>query len=170
MSHKNLYAQPISSVLAGLHTTKETGLEQKQVLHLQQAHGINEIDEQESVAWWQKLLGQFNNYLVWILIVGALISMIAGEFIDGTLIIIIILFMAILGYIQDAKAEESLKNLKKLESRSTQVLRAGKLQTIDTKELVIGDIVILKAGDAIPADIRIIEAQNVSIDECYTHG
>jgi P-type Ca2+ transporter type 2C len=164
------HTQPLKSLLKNLKTSQKTGLTSTQVESLQIKYGLNELDEQETIPWWKKLATQFNNYLVWILIVGALISMIAGEFLDGFLIILIILFMAILGYIQDAKAEESLKNLKKLESHSTQVLREGKLLTIDTKNLVVGDIVVLKAGDAIPADLRIIETQNVSIDEAMLTG
>ncbi|MCB9813530.1 MAG: cation-transporting P-type ATPase [Pseudomonadales bacterium] len=164
------HSVPVNALLSYLDTSIKKGLSENQVNKKLSEFGNNEIDEQEKVYWWQKLLAQFNNYLVWILIVGAIISIIAGEIIDGVLIIAIILFMAILGYVQDAKAEESLKNLKKLESRSTQVRRNGELQIIDTKNLVIGDIVILKAGDAVPADIRIIESNNVSIDESTLTG
>lgn len=168
--HKNFHNLKINVVLSDLKTSEKTGLTSQQSTALQEKHGFNEIEEQESVPWWKKLLEQFNNYLVWILIVGAIISILAGELIDGILIIAIILFMAILGYIQDAKAEESLKNLKKLESHSTTVLRDGKFITINTRDVVVGDIVELKAGDGIPADIRIIEAQNCTIDESTLTG
>lgn len=170
MLQNSFHSLPISEVIKKLHSSEKNGLKPEKVVELQQQYGLNEIDEQESDPWWKKLLAQFNNYLVWILIVGAIISVIAGEFVDGILILAIILFMAVLGYIQDAKAEESLKNLKKLESMHTHVLRAGELMTVDAKEVVIGDIVILQAGDAIPADLRIIEVQNVYLDESTLTG
>lgn len=169
-NHKPFHARPIEEVLKFFSTSEKNGLDVFRVQHLQEELGFNEIDEQELVPWWKKLLAQFNNYLVWILVVGALISLVAGEYVDGGLILAIILFMAILGYIQDAKAEESLKNLKKLESHHTQVLRDGTVTTVETREIVPGDIVILKAGDAIPADVRIIEENNASVHEATLTG
>lgn len=159
-----------SRVVEQLHSSLKTGLSSEQALERQAKWGANELVEESSEPWWYKLTAQFNNYLVWILLVGAVVSITAGELVDGALIMAIVVFMALLGYIQDAKAEEALKNLKKLEAATTRVLREGELQEIETKLVVPGDIVHLKAGDALPADIRIIEAQNVSINESTLTG
>ena len=156
--------------LKDLNTSPKRGLSSQQVKALQIKYGLNQIIESNPEPWWKKIIAQLNDYLIWILIVGALISFFAGEILDGSLIIAIIGFMAILGFIQDQKAENSLAQLKKLETPSVRVIRNGKIITISSHQLIPGDIVILRAGDAIPADMRLITATNVAADESTLTG
>src|SRR5262249_12090751 len=119
---------------------------------------------------WRKFLGQFNDIVIWILIVAALVSGILGEWTDATAIVAIVLLNAILGFIQEEKAERALAALQKLAAPSARVLREGRLQVVPARELVPGDVLDLDAGDNVSADARLLSAFGLRVHESALTG
>src|SRR5512136_1423901 len=113
---------------------------------------------------------QFNNFIVMLLIVAAVVSALLGEWIDASAIMAIVILNAILGIVQEQRAEEALAALKKLAAPEAHVIRDGHRVTVSSRELVPGDIVFLEAGNHIPADVRLLEAVNLQVDEAALTG
>lgn len=139
---------------------------QKRLKH----YGKNILEEAAARSWWKRLFDQVNDYLIWILLVGASLSVFVGEWLDGVLIFAIVIFMAVLGYVQDWRAEQSIASLKKLEKSRVRVRRDGQEVSIESADLVPGDIMVLSSGDRVTADARLIESVNVSMDEASLTG
>ena len=133
-------------------------------------NGPNELKEKERETLFQKFVNQFKDFLVLILIAASLVSAFIGEVADSAVIIAIVLLNAVLGVFQEAKAEKALEALKKMAAPHSKVIRDGNLITIPSRELVAGDIVTLEAGDYVPADMRIIEAINLKVEEASLTG
>ncbi|MGQ9667102.1 MAG: cation-translocating P-type ATPase, partial [Anaerolineae bacterium] len=119
---------------------------------------------------WTLLLGQFNNFLIIILLVASIISILLGEFIDAGAIIAIVVLNAVLGVVQESKAEEALAALKKMAAPEAHVLRDGHLISIPAREVVPGDVVVLETGNYVPADVRLVESANLRIEEASLTG
>src|SRR5512136_2237413 len=113
---------------------------------------------------------QFNNFIVMLLIVAAVVSAFLGEWVDASAIMVIVILNAVLGIIQERRAEEALAALKKLAAPEARVLRDGHRRTISSRELVPGDILFLEAGNHVPADVRLLEAVNLQVDEAALTG
>ncbi|MCK9444895.1 MAG: calcium-translocating P-type ATPase, SERCA-type [Tissierellaceae bacterium] len=133
-------------------------------------HGPNELVEEAKKSFISKLMAQFLDFLVLILIAAALISVFIGEPKDALVIIAIVILNALLGLYQEGKAEKALEALKKMASPTAKVLRDGQLVEAPANSLVPGDIVNLDAGDIIPADLRLIESSNLQIEEASLTG
>jgi len=132
--------------------------------------GTNELTERPRPSLWKLLLDQFNNFLVLILIAAALISLALGEMEETAAIMAIVALNAILGVVQERRAEEALAALKKMAAPEAQVLRDGHRVTAPARELVPGDVVFLEAGNYVPADLRLVESANLRIDEASLTG
>lgn len=132
--------------------------------------GFNELKEGSKVPIWKMFLESFKDPLVIILLITVVVQIFLGEFIESIIIFVVVLLNSVLGVTQTRKAESSLDSLKKLSSPNAKVLRDGKKVTIPVKELVVGDIVFLEAGDYIPADGRLIEAQTLKVVEGMLTG
>ncbi|MEK7374284.1 MAG: cation-translocating P-type ATPase, partial [Thermodesulfobacteriota bacterium] len=113
---------------------------------------------------------QFNNFLVIILIVAAVVTVLLGEYIDAIAITVIIVLNAVLGVIQESKAEQAIASLKKMAAPHAQVIRDGRQTSIPGRELVVGDIVLLEAGNYVPADMRLVESVNLKVEEASLTG
>jgi Ca2+-transporting ATPase len=150
------------------HTTQ--GLSTAEVKRRHTIYGFNELREAPRPTFWDRLLDQFKNFLVMILIVASVVSLLLGDYIEAAAIMAIVILNAILGVVQESRAEEALTALKKMTAPEAQVIRDGKQQTIPTRELVPGDIVIIETGNYIPADVRLVEAVNLKIDEASLTG
>jgi P-type Ca2+ transporter type 2C len=133
-------------------------------------HGYNELQESQGPSFLKMVLAQLRNFLVVILIVASLISMALGEFIDAAVIMAIVVLNAVIGVVQESKAEKALAALKRMSSPMAKVVRDGQLQDISSRELVPGDIVLLETGNYVPADIRLTEAVNLKVDEASLTG
>jgi len=150
--------------------TSEKGLnahEAEQRLH---DYGFNELKGKEGLHPLRIFFQQFSSPLVWILLVALIFSIVLNEVIDATVIGIIVVANAILGFIQEYKAEKSIEALKKMASPKARVLRDGKEIKIESRLLVPGDIIFLETGDKIPADARLIEAHNLHLEEASLTG
>ncbi len=163
------YKMSASDALKALETNAK-GLRETEAKARLQKYGFNELQEKKKTPSWMLFLNQFKDVLVIILIAAALISSVLREFLDAFVIIIVIILNAILGFVQERRAENALEALKKISAKKTQVLRDGKTEIIDSKEIVPGDIIILNVGDKVPADCRILEEFNLKVDESVLTG
>ena len=154
---------------------EENGLSNEQVNENRQKYGTNELQTKKKKSTFVKFLEQFKDFMIIILIIAAIISgvvgYIEGEGItDSIIILIVVILNAVIGVIQENKAEKSLEALQKLSAHVSKVIRNGKMEVIPAKELVPGDIVVLDTGDYVPADLRIIEAVNLKSQEASLTG
>jgi Ca2+-transporting ATPase len=164
------HAQSANAILVSLGSNEQDGLRSQQVVELRAQHGWNELASPPLEPLWRKFVGQFKDIVVWILIVAALVSGILGEWTDATAIVAIVLLNAILGFIQEEKAERSLAALQTLAAPLARVLREGKWQALKARELVPGDVIDLDAGDNVPADVRLLEAFSLRVQESALTG
>lgn len=132
--------------------------------------GSNVLPEQKEIPLTQRLIRQFNNPLIIILIVAGLVTFLLEDFLDSFIIISVIVLNAIVGVIQEGKAESALKAIRAILSDEATVLRDGTKKIIPAEQLVPGDIVFLEAGDQVPADLRLIESKNLKVDESMLTG
>jgi len=150
--------------------TSERGLTQKQSQIRLQKTGKNIILKTHQLRPLKILLEQFNSFLIYILIIAAAVSFLIGHNLDGTVISVILVLNAVIGFTQQYKAEKSVENLKKILVPKSKVIREGRMIEISSEELVPGDILVLAAGDKINADCRVIEAENLQSNEAILTG
>ena len=159
-----------------LGTSKDTGLSESEVKKRISIYGKNEIPDANHSGIISKLLNQFNDYMIIILLIAAAISLAIAiyekqnDFVEPIVIVFIILLNAIIGVIQEEKAEKALEELKNLTQPTAKAVRDGEIKKINACELVPGDIIILKAGDFVPADSRLIKSSELTADESSLTG
>jgi len=161
---------PIEHITSQLETQIEKGLTQAEAEKRFREHGPNELAEKPRPGFLKMLLAQFNNFLVIILIIAAVVSLFLGEIVDAIAIMVIVVLNAVVGVVQESKAEKSLAALKKMAAPNAQVIRDGHQITIPSRELVPGDIVLIESGNYVPADLRLIESINLKIEEASLTG
>jgi Ca2+-transporting ATPase len=164
------HAIEAEEVLSRLATFSEEGLSSEEAEQRLEKFGPNELEEAPPVSFWQMLGEQFNNFVVILLIVAAVISALLGEFIEATAIIAIVILNAALGVVQERRAEQELAALRKLAAPDAEVIRDGFRQVFPANQLVPGDLVLLEAGNYVPADVRLLETVNLRIDEAALTG
>lgn len=164
------YMENKDQVIQKLETHIENGLSQAQVDSRIEKYGPNSLKEEKRRSLFSRIIAQFADFLVLILIAAAIISVFVGERTDAIVIIAIVVLNAFLGVYQEGKAEKSLDALKKMSSPTAKVIRDGKTSTVKADTLVPGDIVLLDAGDIMPADLRFIESSNLKIEEASLTG
>ncbi len=149
-----------------------SGLQLDQVDVNREKYGKNELEEKKKKPLIFKFLEEFKDPLIIILIIAAIVSVLVDhkEWIESIIIMIVVLINAILGLYQENKAEKSLEALKKMSSVYCKVIRNNSLESIPTSDLVVGDIIIVEAGDYIPADARVIECSNLKVEEAALTG
>jgi Ca2+-transporting ATPase len=167
---ENFYAQTAEKVLESLKTSADNGLTSKEAKIRLERHGYNELQKEKGITALTIFINQFKNALIFLLIFAAILSIFLGEVLDSMAMFGIIALTAILGFIQEYRAEKAVEELQKISAPTAKVLRDGKAIKIPAKELVPGDILLLEAGDIIPADSRIIEASSLQIDEASLTG
>lgn len=150
-------------------TNTLSGLTHEQVDKNIKEFGRNKIKEKKKASTFSILLSQFNDIMIWILIIATVISGIIGDIADAIVVVVIIIINAILGFVQEFRTEKSLESLKKLSSPTTKVIRDGNMKIIDASELTIDDLILLESGDRIPADARIIKG-TLTVDEALLTG
>ncbi|WP_295420396.1 HAD-IC family P-type ATPase [Sulfurovum sp.] len=165
-----LYAQKVKNVAKELGTDPQKGLSKSEIEQRQIRYGPNRIHSVHKEKWQWILFRQFTDVLIIILLIAAAISFAIGEIGDAVTIMIIVILNGILGFIQEFKAEKAIEALQKMLSLRCKVLRNGEKKEVDSTELVPGDIVFLEIGDKIPADLRLIEAVNLKVDESALTG
>ena len=174
---KNWFNETVDETVKCLETDEEKGLNSSEVESRKEKYGLNELAAKKKKSTFVKFLEQFKDFMIIVLIISAVISGIVGvkqEGISGitdtVIILVVVIVNAIIGVLQENKAEKSLEALQKLSSHVAKVIRNGKLEVVQSRELVPGDIVILETGDYVPADLRIIEAVNLKAQESALTG
>ncbi len=153
-----------------LETDFEQGLPPEEAARRLEAYGRNELREQPRPGFLQRLLGQFKDIVVILLIFAALVSALLGEWPEAIAIMLIVVLNAVLGVVQEGRAEAALAALKKMSAPEARVLRGGKVVDIPEAEVVPGDVVLIEAGSYIPADMRLVETANMQIEEASLTG
>lgn len=170
------YTLSTKEVEKQMQTNIEFGLNEKQVKDKQNRFGLNKLEEKKKESIVIKFIKQFNDFMIIILIIASIISAVvarlegSNDYFDSIIIIAIVVFNAIMGLVQEAKAEKSLEALKKMTAPTCRVKRNGKISTIKSEQIVPGDIVLLEAGNYVPADCRLISSSNLKIEESSLTG
>jgi Ca2+-transporting ATPase len=164
------HALSMQETLESLQTHLEQGLTDQEVEERLKKYGPNQLEEKEGTTFLQMVLSQLNNFVVILLIVAAIVSALLGEWIDASAIIAIVVLNTVMGVVQENRAEQALAALKKLAAPDAQVLRNGRRVSVPAPQLVPGDIVFLEAGYFIPADVRLLEAINLRVEEAALTG
>ena len=169
MMQKEVWSQSVDEVLRRFKTTR-SGLSGETAKERLQTTGENVLEEGKKKTAGQIFLSQFCDLLVVILLIAGGISMISGNLESTAVILLVLVANAVLGTIQQIKAEQSLESLKNLSSPNSRVIRDGKKIEIPSREIVIGDLLELEAGDLIPADGRIVESYSLQVNESSLTG
>ena len=164
-----LYHETIDSLFQQFNTSRE-GLSDADVSSRLENEGYNELQEKKRMPPWLLFLNQFKDFMILVLAAAAVLSGIFGDVADTVIIFVIIILNAVVGFIQEFRAEKAMEALKKMSITQTQVMRAGDTRMIESRELVPGDIVQLEAGNVVPADIRLYEVNALRIDESSLTG
>jgi Ca2+-transporting ATPase len=164
------YNQKAEVVLDTLNVNPFAGLDDEEVRARRKIHGSNELKEKKKFNPFILFLEQFKSFIIYILLFAVAVSLISGEYTDAVVILVILFFNAIIGFIQEYKAEKAIHALKKISSLNAKVVRDGKTVVVSAADLVIGDIVIVEEGSKVPADGRIIENNNLKVSEASLTG
>lgn len=170
LSKEAWHSQSAEAVAEKLSAHLERGLSPEVATQRLAEIGPNELREAPRPPFWKLLLQQFESFLVMMLIVASVISALLGDYVEAAAIMAIVLLNAVIGVVQESKAEEALAALKKMAAPNATVVRGGSRSVIPSSELVPGDIVILEAGNYVPADIRLFESVNLRIEEAALTG
>jgi magnesium-transporting ATPase (P-type) len=166
----NWHALKSEEVIEKLQTNKENGLSDSEISERQEKYGRNELPKARKQSWVKRLLLQFNNILIYVLIAAAIITALMDHWVDTWVILSVVIINALIGFIQEGKAEKALEGIREMLSLDARVIRDKNKNTIDAEELVPGDIVLLKSGDKIPADIRIVKSKDLRVEESPLTG
>lgn len=171
---KPVYAQPMEDLLQQLRTT-ETGLTQQQADARRKETGPNKLREAPKPTLWQRFIAQLRDPMLVILLVAAVVSgvtnYLAGDHVaEAGIILVVVLLNAALGVLQESKAEAAIEALQTMTAATCKVLRDGKQRVIPSEELVPGDVVVLEAGDSVPADGRLLQSASLKIEEAALTG
>ncbi|MBR2451956.1 MAG: calcium-translocating P-type ATPase, PMCA-type [Rikenellaceae bacterium] len=172
---KKYYQQSVEQVVRHLKTNLTQGLSSTDVTALQERDGLNEFAKKQHTSLWQKFIAQFKSFMIIVLLVAAVISGVTGYMngegiTDAIIILSILIVNAIIGVFQEAKAENALDALEKLSAPHCKVVRDGEHKVIESRDLVVGDIVEIETGDSVPADLRLVESVNLKIQEAALTG
>jgi magnesium-transporting ATPase (P-type) len=163
------HSQEVQAVIDHLKTSAE-GLTSEEARQRLEKYGPNQLPREAPERLVIRFLRQFNDVLIYVLMSAAVITAFLGEWIDTGVILAVVMINAIIGFVQEGKAEAAMESIRKMLSLNAMVQRDGKRSTIDADQLVPGDVVHLESGDRVPADVRIISARNLRIEEAALTG
>ena len=158
------YQQTVEQVLAHAQS-QASGLDRAEAQARLQKTGSNALPEKKGKSAWLRFLAHFNDVLIYVLLAAAVLTAVMGHWVDTLVILGVAVINALIGHIQESNAEKSLKSIRNMLASEARVIRNGNHETIPTTEIVPGDIIVLRAGDRIPADMRLIEAHNLRVEE-----
>ncbi len=150
--------------------TNENGLGQWQIDKLLEEYGVNRLPEPETQSALMRFMMQFHNVLIYVLIAAGVVTSLLEHWVDASVIFGVVILNAIIGYVQEGKAENALNAIRKMLSPSALVMRSGKKISIDAEQLVPGDVVLLQSGDKVPADLRLVRVNGLQIQEAVLTG
>src|SRR6056297_1664715 len=163
------WAQPKETVLEVLASSRD-GLAPSRAASLLEEHGTNSLPDAPRAGPIRRLARQFNNLLILVLIAAAFITAALGHWVDTGVILAVVVINAAIGFVQEGRAEAALDALRNMLAPRANVIRGGERMAVPGTELVPGDIVVLDAGDKVPADMRLIERAGMSVEEAMLTG
>jgi Ca2+-transporting ATPase len=164
------HARSIDEVLDALSVEADRGLDPQEAKRRRKEHGPNVLREARRASAWKILVEQFENLVIGILAVAAALSVVMGEYVQAGAVLAAILVNAAIGFFTEWKAVRSMEALRSMGTTKTRVRRGGRLEEVDAKQLVPGDLVLLEAGDVVSADLRLVEANGLTLDESALTG
>lgn len=170
MNQSHWHTLSVDETSHRLESSINSGLTTAAVIERRARYGANALNEKAGRSPWRMLLGQFSDFMILVLIAAAFISGLVGDVQDTVAIVVIIILNAIIGFVQEYRAERAMVALKQMAEASARVIRDGQAMTVNASELVPGDVVLLEAGNVVPADFRLIEAAQLNIDESALTG
>ena len=170
MTAQAWHAREAAEVATQLETDLRKGLSSTEATRRLGTYGPNELTKEKGVTPLMLFVNQFKNLLIIILLIAIALSALVGEVMDAAIIAVIVVFVAALGFIQEYRAERAIEALKKMLSPTITVLRGGREEEVPSKDLVPGDLMVLEAGDKIPADARVVEGHSLRCDEASLTG
>ena len=163
------YQRSVEETLASVQSSPE-GISGTEAATRLQQYGENALPQKPGRPAWLRFIAHFNDVLIYVLLAAALLKAVMGHWIDMAVILAVAVVNALIGFIQESNAEKSLQSIRNMLSSEAVAIRQGNHETIPTTSLVPGDIVVIRAGDRIPADLRVIEAHNLRVEEAILTG
>ena len=170
MAAPEAYQQDSNTLCQQFAVQQQQGLNDKQVEQAVERYGPNLLPAKPAVPTWQRFLRQFNNLLIYVLLVAALLAALLAEYLDMAVILAVVLVNGIIGFVQEGQAEKAINAIGALLSSRARVIRSGVTLQLDASALVPGDIVLLEAGDKVPADMRLLQVYNLQVQEAALTG
>ncbi|HWQ37226.1 MAG TPA: cation-transporting P-type ATPase [Burkholderiales bacterium] len=164
------HAEQAGAVLSFLHADRRRGLSAAEARARLDKYGPNSLPGARRRAAWKRFLRQFHDVLIYALLIAAALTAVLGEWLDTAVILGVVVINAVIGFVQEGKAEQALEAIRKLLSLRATVLRDGRATEVSADALVPGDIVLLQSGDKVPADLRLLEVRSLQIDEAALTG
>jgi magnesium-transporting ATPase (P-type) len=164
------YSIAADEVVKRLQTDPAKGLDASEASQRLTKYGPNRLPEGKKQSLFMKFLQQFNNILVYVLLGAGFVKMMVGLWLDSAIILSVVILNALLGFIQEGKAEKALDSIRNMLSAEARTLRGGETRLIPSEELVPGDVVLLESGDKVPADLRLVEVKNLRTEEAALTG
>lgn len=168
--NRDSYKGSLESFIEKCNTDIQAGLDSKSVTTLLEKYGENTINDTSGKSLIEKIFDQFKDFMVIVLLAASVVSGILGEYIDAVVILTIVILNAVMGLVQEGKAQRAIEALKKMSAPVAKVIRNGQLTQIPSTEIVPGDLCVLEAGDIVPADMRLIESVSLKIEEASLTG
>ncbi|MCJ8500547.1 cation-translocating P-type ATPase [Desulfatitalea alkaliphila] len=163
------HSKPVGEILQAFEVS-EAGLTSEAARQRLAEHGPNQLPQEAPEGLLRRFVRQFNDVLIYVLMAAAVITAFLGEWIDTGVILAVVLINAVIGFVQEGKAEAALESIRKMLSLNALVARDGRRVTVEADQIVPGDVVYLESGDRVPADVRIIEARNLRVEEAALTG
>src|SRR5271156_5305441 len=172
ISHQSAiwYAIGANEVIDRLKTDPVTGLDASEASQRLSQYGPNRLPEGKKRGPLMRFFAQLNNVLVYVLLAAGFVKLMVGLWLDAGVILGVVIINALLGFIQEGKAEKALDSIRNMLSAEARTVRGGETRLIPAEELVPGDVVLLESGDKIPADLRLVDAKNLRTDEAALTG
>jgi magnesium-transporting ATPase (P-type) len=164
------HAMPADEVVKRLATSTGKGLDTSEAAARLQKYGPNRLPEGKKRGPLKRFLAQFNNILVYVLLAAGFTKLMLNLWIDAAVILGVVIINALLGFIQEGKAEKALDSIRNMLSPEARTVRGGEARLIPAEELVPGDVVLLESGDKVPADLRLIDVKNLRTEEAALTG
>ncbi|MFA0888406.1 MAG: cation-translocating P-type ATPase [Synergistales bacterium] len=167
---ENPHSQTVDLLLQSLSSSRHSGLSSEAALDRLEEFGPNSLEQGNATPWWSFLISQFKSPMVWLLFLAALVSLFMKEFLDSAAILVVISLNAVIGFLTEYRAEKAMEALRSMTSPNARVLRDGRPFVIPADRVVPGDILLLEAGDLVPADARLVEVRSLALDEASLTG
>ena len=161
---------PVHELLILLGTDREAGIDEDEAAGRLRRYGRNELPPAASVSPLVRLLRQMHNPLIYVLLVAGAVTLLLGEYVDSTVILGVVVVNTVVGYLQESKAESALDALRSMVHTEARVVRGGIQRKVRSAELAPGDLVLVEAGDKVPADLRLIRSAELEVDESTLTG